>query len=134
MKYFIFILFVFTGLLITFSSCDDTLKQEDQDQNIPSSNVSYSQHIQPVFDYHCNNSGCHNEADRAGGLSLTSYANTTADINIVFKGKPENSRLYQDIQPGSPNFMPPITSPYPALNKNQIDGIGTWIREGAKPN
>lgn len=132
MKYFLLILFLYSGLLFFITSCDDTLQPDEPDIDIPDKNVSYSQHIQPIFDYHCTSSGCHNDSDRADGLSLTTHANTTADPLIVFKGQPENSRLAQVIQPGSANFMPP--PPYPALKKDQIDGITTWIREGAKLN
>jgi len=119
-------------LLISYS-CDDTITQEDLDnRQIPSSNVSYSQHIQPVFDAKCNYAGCHNGRDMAGGLSLTNYYNTTADYLIVAPGLPENSKLVWSIEGRGTNPMPPVGR-WP-LTKNQIDGIKTWIKEGAKNN
>lgn len=99
---------------------------------IPASNVSYSQHIQPLFNLNCNTSGCHDDASRAGNISLTTCANTTADPSIVFPGEPDNSRLVWAVE-GIGNFpMPPPG--YPQLTSNQISGIRTWISEGAECN
>ena len=124
-----------TSLFLTFIflvGCKDQGTNIDS-TTIPSSNVSYSQYIQPVFDNKCNNSGCHEDATRAGGLSLTSWANTTSDPGVVFPGEPQNSRLIWAIQnQAGINPMPPYG--YAALTRNQIDGIKTWIQEGAKNN
>ncbi len=124
--------------ILTFFAFALVIGCKDQGTNIdsteiPSSNVSYSQYIQPVFDNKCNNSGCHEDASRAGGLSLTSWANTTSDPGIVFPNQPQNSRLIWAIQnQAGISPMPPYG--YVALTKNQIDGIKTWIQEGAKNN
>lgn len=119
--------------LITVISCDDTITQQDLDNRIiPSFNVSYSQHIQPVFDAKCNTAGCHNDRDLAGGLSLTNYYNTTADYLIVAPGLPDNSKLVWSIEGRGTNPMPPVGR-WP-LTKEQITGIRTWIKEGAKNN
>jgi hypothetical protein len=124
--------------ILTFFAFALVIGCKDQGTNIdsteiPSSNVSYSQYIQPVFDNKCNNSGCHEDASRAGGLSLTSWANTTSDPGIVFPNEPQNSRLIWAIQnQAGISPMPPYG--YVALTKNQIDGIKTWIQEGAKNN
>lgn len=127
-----------SALLIIFSlmiiySCDDTITQDDLDNRIiPETNVSYSQHIQPIFDAKCNSSGCHNDIDLAGGLSLTSYSNTTADYLIVAPGLPDNSKLVWSIEGRGTNPMPPVGR-WP-LTKAQITAIRTWIKEGAKNN
>ncbi len=122
---------IFLAIFIT--SCDDTNTIEDIDKRvIPSSNVSYSEHLQIVFDYKCNNSYCHNAVDRAGGLSLTDHSNTTASYLVVAPGYPDNSSLAWAIKGISANPMPPVG--YPVLTKNQIDGVVTWIKEGAKNN
>jgi len=120
-------------LLLIITACDDTINQEDLDSKIiPSNNVSYSQHIQPVFDARCNNAGCHNSMDRKAGLSLVNWAETTSNSQIVFPGLPDNSKLIWAIEGRTVNQMPPIG--YRPLTKNQIDGIRTWIKEGAKNN
>lgn len=125
-------LFLFFNTMVFFS-CDDTNTVKDIDSRIiPSKDVSYSEHIQPVFDVKCNAKGCHNDQDLGGGLSFTSYANTTADYLVVAPGNPENSKLVWSIEGRSAYPMPKIG--YPPLTQNQIDGIKTWIKEGAKNN
>ncbi len=126
---------VILGILISFVSfnCKDTVTGDDLDNRvIPDSDVSYTKHIQPVFDLKCNSSGCHNDESRAGSISLTSYVNTTSDLSVVFPGQPQNSRLAVAIQPSTSIPMPPAA--YPQLTQNQINGIITWIKEGAKNN
>ena len=136
MKTFLKISLITIALGITglFSSgCKDNLP--NQNQLIPSSNVSYSRYIQPIFNLKCTNSGCHDDETRAGELSLTNYANVTANPAIVFPGEPENSILVWAIEgKGGQKIMPPITAPVAPLTKNEIQGIITWIKEGAKAN
>ncbi len=121
------------GIIFLFFSCKDTVTGDDIDKRaIPDKDVSYTKHIQPVFDIKCNSSGCHNDEDRAGSISLTSYQNTTADLSVVFPGQPQNSRLATAIQPSTSIPMPPMA--YPPLTENQVKGIITWIKEGANNN
>jgi len=131
------IIFLLCSLFISviiISGCDDTLTSSIDGVTIPSSNVSYSKYIQPVLTLHCAISGCHTDQDRAGGLSLTSYANTTSDYLIVAAKLPANSKLYLSINGLSGTIMPPLGSSSKPLNSNQIAGIKTWITEGAKNN
>lgn len=126
-------LYMIILLLPLFYSCDDTVNPLYYD--IPESNVSYSKHIQPLFNLKCTNSGCHDDQTRAGNLSLTSYGNTTADLQIVVPYHPENSVLVWAIEGRIPaGFMPPPTAPVAPLTDNQINGIKTWIKEGARAN
>ncbi len=114
-------------------ACKDTVGPNDND--IPAKNVSYSRHIQPIFNYKCTLSGCHDDATKAGGLSLTNYASTTEDIQIVFPYHPENSILVWAIEgAGGYGPMPPVTAPAPPVTKKELQGIKTWIKEGAKAN
>ncbi|GAB6281744.1 MAG: hypothetical protein STSR0008_04850 [Ignavibacterium sp.] len=125
--------FLFCILILTLSSCDDTTTNSDLDKKeIPSSNVSFSQHIYPVLNIKCNNAGCHDDQTRAGGISLTTWANIVADPTVVFPGEPQDSRLVWAIEGISSTPMPPVG--YPTLTKNQIEGIKKWIEEGAKNN
>lgn len=118
-------------LTIVLFGCKDTITQSDL--FIPSVNVSYSQHVQPVFNIYCNYSGCHNSEDAAGGLMLTSWAGTTSNVSIVFPGDPDNSILIWSIKGnnGAKN-MPPLG--YQPLTEDQITGIEAWVAEGAKAN
>ncbi|HEX7573748.1 MAG TPA: hypothetical protein VF514_11685, partial [Bacteroidota bacterium] len=50
---------------------------------------------------------------------------------VVVSGKPDASTLVLRIQGSVGARMPPGSYP---LNQNQINGIRTWIAEGAKNN
>ena len=128
----IFLISVFL-LLILFSACDDSVTASDIDnRTIPESNIDYYEHIQPIFTIKCATSFCHDDQSRAGGLSLTNYANTTSDPSIVFPGDPEVSKLIWAIEgTGGVSPMPPAGAA-PPLTDDQIRGIRTWIQEGAK--
>ncbi len=118
---------------LTISACKDTTTAEALDNVIiPATNVSFAKYIQPVLTVKCANAGCHDDQTAAGSLSLTTWANTTADYQVVAPGYPQNSKLVWRIEGTSGNLMPPIG--YAPLTKNQIDGIKTWIKEGAKNN
>jgi len=124
---------LFCIILVSFAGCKDTVtNQQVDDTVIPASNVLFGKHIQPVFNVKCTSSGCHDDESRAGSLSLTSWTNVHIP-GIVNDYEPATSRLVWAVegQLGS-NSMPPF--PYPGLTKNQIDGIKTWIKEGAKNN
>lgn len=128
--------FLIIAYILLFTGCKDTVAgSEDIDKVIiPSSNVSFSKYIFPVFNVKCATSGCHDDGTRAGNLSLTSWANATIDPSIIFPGKPNNSKLVWAIE-GQAGIapMPPIGFIRP-LTPNQIQGIKTWIAEGAKNN
>jgi hypothetical protein len=124
------IMFTFTGLIL-LSACKDT--GPGLTDVIPTSNVSYSLHIQPIFDYYCATSGCHDNSTQAGNLRLTSWDGTTASYSVVAPGNPTISKLYQVVSGISATPMPPVGIKIP-LNANQVNGIKTWIKEGAKNN
>lgn len=125
---------IFLFVVIIYSGCKDSVSVEDIDNRpIPETNVSYSEHLQPIFDLKCSNAGCHNDQSRAAGISLSSWVQTTSDLSVVFPGQPQNSRLVWSIDPaGGIPSMPPIG--YPPLTLKQINGIKKWIEEGAKNN
>jgi hypothetical protein len=113
------------------SSCSKDSNPTSSDIVFPSSNVSYSQHVQPLFNTSCAVSGCHDDATRQNNLSLTSYTNATARPGIIIPGDAQNSVLAQRIDG---RLQPQMPFQRPPLNSNQINGIKTWINEGAKNN
>lgn len=135
MKHYLFPFYlILFAVLLFMTGCDDSLTGDEIDsREIPKANVSFSKHIQPVLELKCSSSGCHNNETRAGGIALTSWAQTTADPNIIFPGEPENSKLVWAIEAraGVPP-MPPVG--FPPLTFEQIRGIKTWISEGANNN
>ncbi|PKL83775.1 MAG: hypothetical protein CVV24_03410 [Ignavibacteriae bacterium HGW-Ignavibacteriae-3] len=133
-KFLINILFIISFAALFFiSACDDTSNITEIDSvTIPSQNVSYSQHIQPVLTAKCARAGCHDDQTASGGLSLTSYSSTTASYLVVAPGYPQSSSLVTSVQGMTTRPMPPVG--FPPLITNQIDGIKTWVKEGAKNN
>lgn len=124
------------SILLTLVACDDTLTvQNVDDKPIPVSNVSFADHIYPVFQVKCAFSGCHASPNPADGIDLTTWSNVTADPNIVFPGEPDLSRLVWSIEGNKPPIqpMPPVGYSRP-VTANQLKGIRTWIDEGALDN
>ena len=116
--------------ILLFISCDDTITSEDIDKLVmPDSNVSYAQHIAPVFEVKC--VGCHNDQRKEGGVNLSSWVNATSDPRIIFPGSDSTSVLVWTIEKVPPYAPMP---PNQWLVRNHIDGIRIWIREGAKNN
>jgi len=128
----IILLFVIS---LVFFSCDDTLNESNIDSVIiPDKNVSYNEYIQPVLTIKCSTSGCHNDESMAGNYSVTSWSNVVTP-GIVNPGNIETSILVWRIEGIGVEIMPPIGNLLSKpLTENQIEGIKTWIEEGAKSN
>jgi hypothetical protein len=127
----------FFGLLIQ-AGCKDknTLVPGESPSTVvfPARNVSFGVHVQTLFNQACALSSCHDDGSHAGGLSLTSWYNTVLAVpGIVVIKDPQNSILVMKIEGRGPagDRMPPGAN---ALNQNQINGIRTWIAEGAQNN
>lgn len=122
---------VFTGALLGMASaCSDNLITDPGQIVMPDSNVKYRDHIQPVFNLSCSFSGCHDAATRAGGLALTSYIDLFMRGGLIIPGNPDASLLVQMLQ--GKQFHPPTFQG--RINQNHVNGIATWVREGAKNN
>ena len=116
--------------ILFYSGCKDTINADDLNNVvIPSSNVSYSKYIQPVLNLYCATSGCH-DGTGGGGISFTTYANTIASYDVVAAYHPETSHLVWVIE-GKVALHPNLLY---NMNANQLQGIKTWIAEGALPN
>ena len=128
--------FLCAGVMAIVLSCKDDNPTGDggSPSNVvfPNSNVSYNQHVQPLFNQACALSGCHDDGPHTSPLRLTSYGNAVLSIpGVVVAGNPDASTLVLRIQGSVGQRMPPNTNP---LNQNQINGIRTWIAEGARQN
>jgi hypothetical protein len=127
-KYFVFVL---AALIVVISqNCKDTITSTDINNIVmPDSGVSYSMHIAPVFEVKC--VPCHNSQSSAGGVDLSSWDRVVRDPSIVFPGSDSTSILVWTIERIPP--YPPMP-PSEWLKRNHINGIRTWIREGALNN
>lgn len=115
---------------LCLTDCDDTITSDDINNLVmPNSNVSYAQHIAPVFEVKCVT--CHNSSRKEADLDLSSWVTATEDPSIIFPGSDSTSILVWAIE-GYPPY--PLMPPNERLKQNHINGIRIWIREGAKNN
>lgn len=123
------------GLVVIFLillACDGTIS-EVENTIIPDENVSFKDHIEKPLLIKCATAGCHDDVTSAGGYTLLGYNNIT-DPAFVDKFSPETSRLVLSVNGVSPNQMPPLGASVAPLTKNQVDGLITWVKEGAEDN
>jgi hypothetical protein len=127
--------YAFLMLIFLVAGCKDETPLEGGSPStvvFPSQEVSYAQHVQPLFNQACALAGCHDNGTHQSELRLTTYFNTVfATQGVVIPGQPESSTLIFRIE-GTAGQPMPLNSP--PLNQNQINGIRTWIVEGAMDN
>ena len=116
-------------LALIIASCD-TGPTRPGDVVFPDSNVSYSRHVQLLFDVGCNFSGCHNGTDRAGTLSLTSYFDLINKPGVVVPGDSARSLLVQVVRERQPHTF----SISGIVTDHQARGVAVWVEEGASNN
>jgi len=93
--------------------------------------VSFSRDVIPVFNDHCNISGCHSGGSPAANLNLepdVAYADLFAkhEIDTI---TPTNSVLYIQMNSSS-TIMPPTGR----LDDYTVNLVLKWIEQGAKNN
>ncbi|MGA9117635.1 MAG: hypothetical protein WB626_12755 [Bacteroidota bacterium] len=99
----------------------------------PLSGVRYGLHVDLLFRQTCALAGCHDDGQHTSPLQLTSHANTVynSPIGTIIPTRPDESNLVLRIENRLGQRMPLNRNP---LNQNQINGIRTWIAEGAQNN
>ncbi len=126
---------VLFGLAFWITACSDEVAPDEgspSDVVFPASEVRYSVHVQTLFNQTCALAGCHDNGPHESPLRLTSYGNAVFGVpGIVVEGQPEQSILVLRIEGRIGQRMPLNRNP---LNQNQINGIRTWIAEGARDN
>ena len=130
-----FVIVTVSIVILSFGlpGCKNTLTPGTSNIVFPASGtVSYNKYVQPFFNVDCNYSGCHDAADAAGGVDLSSYIAMESSFPIPVRAKDTtNSILIQRIENKGP-IMPP--APFSPLNQNQIQGLKAWIMQGAQNN
>jgi hypothetical protein len=123
------------ALMLVASSCKDQIADPNVNPIVfPDANVSYSKHVDPLFQQRCAVSSCHAGSSAQAGLDLLapSYSSLiNHQPRLVNPGTSNNSLLVQRIDGRLAPQMPYMSQP---LNANQISGIKKWIDEGAKNN
>jgi len=99
----------------------------------PPSIVSYQQHIQPIFNSHCIDAGCHSGTNPAGHLNLESSVSYTKLMKpgsgYIDTLQPAFSLLYAQMNSVS-NPMPPSGR----LDDCTVGLVLKWIQQKAKNN
>lgn len=121
-------------LALAISNCKDDITGDGgspSDIVFPADSVSYSRHMQPLFNQTCALSGCHDAGQPPNQLKLTDYGNLILFSGVVVQFEPDQSTLVLRIEGRAGARMPLNRNP---LNANQITGIRKWILEGARNN
>ena len=129
LSYIPLLITIVTPLIL--ASCDSGAITSPEQVIFPDSAVSFGRHVLPLFELGCAASGCHNEIDRAGDLSLVSYFDLFRRPGIVRPGDSASSVLGQIVGGRLPHIQVPISL---LINANQRRGIQIWIQEGASNN
>lgn len=91
----------------------------------------FARQIQPLFNKYCN--GCHNDADREGGLSLASHnalLKGGEHGGVVTPGNSDQSRLWRVVAGKAEPRMPPANHAAPTATETAL--LAAWIAAGAK--
>jgi hypothetical protein len=123
------------GSATVLSSCKDQITDPDINPVVfPTSNVRFSQHVQPLFQSRCAFTGCHAGSNPTGGLDLSSPAYNSVmshQPRLVVTGASNNSLLIERLDGRIGPQMPFNAQP---INANQLAGMKKWIDEGAQNN
>ncbi len=120
---------------IICASCEDELVNLRPSTVVfPDSGVSYSRHVEALFQESCAAAGCHGGSSPSADLNLeTPSYRALADHRprLILSGDGANSLLVLRLT-GEVGARMPLRMQ--ALNENQIRGIKRWIDEGAINN
>lgn len=129
MKKYVFIILVF---LLFLGACTYEKVEPFTDCKTPAV-VSFKQDIQPIFDMHCNNAGCHSGNNPAGNLNLEASQSYTQlwrkKSGYIDTLNPTYSVLYASMNATS-NPMPPSGK----LDACTLATVLKWIEQKAKNN
>ena len=123
--HFFSLLFIFS-FLMAIGCSHDIIDYASVEQ------ISYSQHIQPIFKKNCLSSGCHNSQNPANGLELTSWESLIRGSDygaVIISGHAEHSHLVEHLEGEAEPRMPLNRNPLP---EEQIEFIARWVEEGAR--
>ncbi|MCA9175936.1 MAG: hypothetical protein KDB14_15730 [Planctomycetales bacterium] len=97
----------------------------------PAEAVDYQRQVAPLLQKYC--AGCHNAADREGGLSLQTFAALQRGGEhgaVLVPGNPDASRLTRLLRGMDEPLMPPEDSPQPTAEESAL--LVRWIEQGAR--
>jgi hypothetical protein len=117
-----------TLLVVILNGCYQDVISPGTDPNGPPQFVSFSGDLIPIFNSHCNSSGCHDEVpSHAPSLVPDNAYNALTSGGFVNTAVPTDSKIYIVCKTGQ---MPPTG----ALKASDTQKILDWIRNGAPNN
>ncbi len=121
-------------ILIVFaiSSCKNALSPTAPQIVFPTTGTVHYTLVQELFTIACDGYGCHNSSDNAGNLDLSGYGTWITDPGVIIPGDTTHSVMVQIIEGKLSHAPGPLISII--LTPNQIQGLKTWIEQGAKAN
>jgi hypothetical protein len=122
--------FILIFVMILILSCSEGNIISDFDIEFPEKDVSYLYHVQPFLRANCAYSGCHGY-NAAGNINMADYFTMMNVPGLVLPGNPNGSQLNQVLEGVQPH---PFDIYRGEITQNQIDGMRTWVKEGAQNN
>jgi hypothetical protein len=98
----------------------------------PDGKVSFAGTVQPILQDHCKR--CHDVGGKSS-LYLMTYDGIMKGGKmgqVVLPGDPDGSQIIGSVEKTKTPNMPPKI--FPALTKDRVDALRTWIKEGAENN
>ena len=136
-KFHVYVLIITLIALLTIAACSDNPAEAQEDIVLPEKDLNFEAHIKPLFINKCaNRSGCHSAFEPANGLNLTDYQTVMTHFaagteRLVIPGQADLSFLYNILR-GPMLNVPRMPLEELSLNSNNINGVKTWINEGAE--
>ena len=116
------------ALIVVLGGCYRDIISPGSDPNGPPAFVSFSGDLIPIFNTHCNSTGCHDAVPaHAPSLVPDKAYNALMSGGYVNTAVPNQSTIYVVCQTGA---MPPTG----ALKASDTQKILDWIRNGAPNN
>src|SRR5258706_1907324 len=119
---------VVAGVLFSFDSSTVAAERSPATSQSASNPAEpmWVNHSEPILSKHCFK--CHAGEKQKGGLDLRQPSSIFAggtDGSVVIPGRPGESPLYQRLQPGTDDHMPPTKEPQPSAE--EISFVREWI-------
>ena len=124
--------FIAATAFYVFVACENQINSPE-DLVFPEKNVSFFEHVQPFLKYYCAYQGCHSPETRAGGKWYSDWVSIfdTDNLGFVVPYNPDGSRFVQIIEGKSLSHLTYFRN---EIKQNHVQGIRTWILEGALDN
>ncbi|MBI2794306.1 MAG: hypothetical protein HYX66_06635 [Ignavibacteria bacterium] len=116
-------------VITSLYGCSQSPVTNSNDIVFPDSLVSYQKHVKPFLNLRCGQ--CHSDSYAAGGIRLTQYSYLLFDKpNLIVPGKPDESLVNQVLE----RIIAHQAGRMETIPSNQINGMRTWVTEGALNN